>query len=334
MKNSQGLEILLRDYQLRPHQIKKKGNVYQIETGDYLFALKEVKRPVKMDLFRLLQWLTTRGYVHHLPLIPDRSGNYIKWFNGKLYYLMPWIQEKNVTEEEKKKQMFAELARLHLRTIQTVPVTEETIQIHYDTIQTRWQQEEAFLLEYLERCERKWYLSPFEWRYVFYYHEIKSAYQFALNGLEKWREEMLATKRTRTCCIHGQMNPDHYLIDDRNFGYLINFEKSQIASPISDLLPYFTRSFRTYPEPEGDEFLLLQIYEQIFQLTEAEKLLLQSYLAYPGTIVQIVNDYEKRRVQNHEWEFVKKIETFYWSFKNRERFIEQMMTAAEEKMEE
>ena len=327
MKNSPDLEPLLHDYQLWPRHIKKTGNVYQIDTGSNRFALKEVKKKLRIDLFRLFQWLNSRGYVHHLPLIPDRFGNFIKAFNGKFYYLMPWVQEMTVSEKEKK--MFTELARLHLLTFQTVPVTQEAIQQHYNTVKIRWQQEETFLIEFLESCERQKYRSPFEWRYVFYYHELKSAYAFALNCLEVWREEMLETKRARTCLVHGKLHPDHYLIDDRNVGDFVNFEKSRIASPIADILPFFAHRFYTFPEPEGNEFQLLQVYLKIFSLTEAEMLLFQAYLAHPGTIIRIIHDYQQKHRPNHEWEYTKKIERFYWSFKNRERFIRRLTESSE-----
>ena len=326
-----GLEKILRDFRIRPRQVKRSGNIYKIDTGDYQFALKEVKTHLKVDLFRLFQWLNSRGFVQHLPLVPDRYGNYVKWFEGKYYYLMPWIKEMAISQEEKKKQMFSELARLHLLTVQTIPVTEEVVHIHYDALQTRWQQEETFLLQFLERCERKWYMSPFEWRYVFNFHEIMSDYRVALDCLRRWRDVILDSKRSRTCLIHGQLHLNHYLIDERNVGYFINFEKSRIASPVMDLLLYLTRSLHTYPEPEGDEFFLLKCYQEIFSLTETEILLLQSYLAHPGAIIAIVNDYEKKQVTNHEWKYTKKIERFYWAFKNRERLIRKMAEEREEK---
>ncbi len=324
------LEPLLRNYQIFPQRIKKKGNVYQIITRDYTYALKGMKNRPRLDLMRLFQWLNIQGFFQHVSILPDRYGRYYQMVNGTIYYLMPWIQENEERRSNKHRKMFSELAHLHLTTVKIIPVTDEMIQSHYENVRTRWQREEEFLLRFLEQCERKVYMSPFEWRYVLYYHEIRSAYQFAYVSLESWQEELLENKKARTCMVHGNLHPDHYLIDKRGYGYFINFEKSRTASPISDLLPYLARSLRTFPEPEGDEIAWLDAYQQTFQLTTAEKYLLQSYLAHPESIMNIIQAYQNKRRNNHELEYTKKIEQFYWSLKNRERFIRNMIEASEE----
>ncbi|MDQ7863272.1 hypothetical protein RCO48_26170 [Peribacillus frigoritolerans] len=64
---------------------------------------------------------------------------------------------------------------------------------------------------------------------------------------------------------------------------------------IFDLLPFLVKSARTYPVQCDDCVDWLYNYFRYFPLKEDELLLMQSYLAFPGSALELVKGYSDGR---------------------------------------
>ena len=90
---------------------------------------------------------------------------------------------------------------------------------------------------------------------------------------------------------HGKVSLKHFVSDERGYGYFINFENSNTAPPHFDLLPFLIKSARTYPVQCDDCVDWLYNYFRYFPLKEEELLLMQSYMAFPGSALELVKGY-------------------------------------------
>src|SRR5205085_3500799 len=84
--------------------------------------------------------------------------------------------------------------------------------------------------------------------YIAYYNEISQALRFSKAKFEEWYESTKDAEKARMVITHGKLSSEHFLYDDRGYGYFINFENARYGSPIHDLLPYLSRALNTRPK--------------------------------------------------------------------------------------
>jgi spore coat protein YsxE len=179
-----------------------------------------------------------------------------------------------------------------------------------------WEKEEEFINGFIESCENRVYMSPFELTFCLYYSQIRQAMIFAKQKLESWQEKTKDQKKTRAVTLHGKVSTEHFLFDDRGYGYFINFEKARQGSPIQDLLPFLARSLKTQPKQSDDCVDWIYAYLKYFPFREDEMLLFMSYLAFPSGIIRVAETYHQRKKEVDERKFVQKLQRQYWLLSN------------------
>ncbi|RUQ27853.1 spore coat protein YsxE [Peribacillus cavernae] len=320
-------EAILQYYSLHVNYVENYGKVKKIYSDKGVFALKTISPHAGMDFFRNIQHLYQRGYNRIVPIYPAVDGRYAVLDNGKLYYLMPWLLDKETEErDERHMRLFRELARMHALSVKEIPVNKENREEHYQQTTEQWKKQREFIEEFVHSCEKKWYMSPFELLFCMYFTDILQALKYAEKKLEEWYEKTKDDEKVRTVVTHGKLSIQHFIYDDRGYGHFINLEDSKIVPPHFDLLPFLVTSARTYPT-QGDEYVnWLYNYLTYFPLREEEMLLFQSYLAYPGSSIQSVRNYFEKKGGKSELAYVSQLQRQYWLLKN----IEYVVTKIEE----
>lgn len=325
---------VLKPFDIKPIFIEKYGKVYRIYGDKGLFALKKISLNEGMDFIRHIQWLFQKGYYRTVPIYPTTDGRYAVLYNHHLYYLMPWLS--NEVKEDRFKQhqqMFRELARLHTLSLHEIPVHEEEKTAHYEKVIHEWEREKQFLEGFIEQCEEKIYMSPFELLFTQYFIEVFQALQFAENQLKEWYETSKEQKKARMVLVHGKISTEHYIYDDRGYGYFLNFEKSRYASPLHDLLPFLERTLKGYPKQCNECVDWLYTYFQYFPLMEDELHLMLSYFAHPGKFIKLVEKYYRSKEIN-ELKYVQKLQKQYWLIKNKEYIVMRILEIEREKKQQ
>jgi len=313
---------ILKEYQIQPRYLEKIGKVYKVFSGNNVFALKETDVNKGKNLFSTFPFLYHKGFYRFVPFYPAKNGQYMISRDQKLYYLMPWLGSgERPVEANHAEKMIRELARLHLLTSQEMEMDPTYIEEHFERTSGQWNKEMKYLDSWIEQCEQKWYMSPFEWEFVQYYHEFRKAYEYALRTLNIWKDTILESKKIRTVLLHGKVSLDHFVFDDKGFGYFINFDESRIGSAYQDFLPFLSNTLNTYPTNGEDCIEWLKIYMKYYPLKETELLLMKSYFAHPGFMIRLLNRYQTRAAPNHEWKYTKKIQQAYWKLKNIENVV-------------
>ncbi|MEI4829468.1 spore coat protein YsxE [Bacillus sp. FJAT-53711] len=328
---------ILQLYQLAPEHIEEYGNVIKIYTSQGPYALKKLP-PQKLERSNLMyyvQFLREKGFTNFAPIYHTKDGRHVLTDGEHSYYLMPWLgsAEGQGEENDQYHKMFQTLALMHRKTVREEEVTEEALQEHFDTISNRWEQDGVLLEQFLVESEAKWYMSPFELQYCTYFHQALRAHEFATKQFTEWHEAMKEKEKTRISFIHGNVSMKHFLFDYQRNGYFISLEDAQFATPVQDIVQFYSRSFNTYPIARNDRYEWYQIYQKNFAFTKEEKLLMFAYLAYPKTFIKQVHSYTNaRNVRNETKELhdVKMLQQAHWLISNIEYFVAQLQAAEQE----
>lgn len=312
---------ILTHYGVTPHFVESFGKVQRVYADKGVFALKKISPTHGSDFIRHIQYLYQKGYNRIVPIYPTLDGRYAIIYQNHLYYLMPWLSnEVKENRNERHQQMFRELARLHTLSVREVTINKEEKQEHYENTIHEWEKEEELLMGFLEQCESKWYMSPFELLFCLYYNDMNQALRFSTNKFKDWYEKTKDDEKARVVLSHGKLSTEHFIFDDRGYGYFTNFENSRQGSPMHDLLPFISRILKTYPKKCEECVDWLYTYFKYFPLREEELNLLLSYFAHPGYLLQAVEDYNKSP-NKHERKHVQKLQRHYWQLKNTEYIV-------------
>jgi spore coat protein YsxE len=332
---------ILRAYSIEPYFVEDFGKIKKIYSNKGVFALKKIPPASGTDFIRHVQFLYQKGYNRIVPIYPALDGRYAILYQNQLYYLMPWMpNEERENQSERHKQLFRELARIHILSSREITIHKEERKEHFENTLLEWEKEKEFIEGFMETSERKWYMSPFELMFCLYYHEVSQALSFSKRKLEDWYEKTKDQEKARSVLVHGKVSTDHFLFDERGYGYFINFERSKPGSPFHDLLPFVSRSLKSFPKQPEDCVDWVYTYFKYFPLKEDEMLLFLAYLAHPGQIIRTAETYFKKQAGKNERKLVQQLQRHYWQFKNTEYVvmrieeIEQRKKEAEEKAQD
>ncbi|WP_199738059.1 spore coat protein YsxE [Falsibacillus albus] len=316
------VKSILKQYGVDSHFVEGYDKVYKIYSTKGIFALKKIIPQNGVDFVRNVQTLYQRGYYHIVPIYPTLDGRYGVLEGAYLYYMMPWLSNEEKEDRfEKHQKLFRELARMHTLSSKDIVLGEEDRKDHYENTLAEWDKQKEFLEEFIERCEREEYMSPFQLMFCTCYQDMYQALNFAKKKLEDWYEKTKEDKKARTVIVHGKISTEHFLYDDRGYGYFTNFENSKTASPFHDLLPFLSRTLKTYPRHFEDCVEWLYTYFQYFPLRDEEMLLFMSYLSHPGPVYKVVEQYHLKGKKKSELKMVKRLQKQYWHLKNTEYVV-------------
>lgn len=313
------LAPILENYQLEPYFVEDFGNVYKVYANKGTFALKKIPPNNGADFIRHLQTLYQMGFNRIVPVYPTADGRYAVLHNQNLYYLMPWLpNDEKENREQRHQQLFRELARMHTLSAKEITVKKEERTEHYEKTIQQFEKNQEFLEGFIEECEQKTYMAPFELLFCLYYNEINQALRFSKSKFEEWYEATKDQDKARMVINHGKISIEHFLYDERGYGYFVNFEKAGYGSPIHDLLPFLSRTLKTQPKRNDEVVEWVYYYYKYFPFKADEKLLFYSYLTYPISIIQVVEGYYRRPEKRKELRLVQQLQRQYWYLKNTE----------------
>ncbi|MBM4762457.1 spore coat protein YsxE [Bacillus sp. B15-48] len=338
MENDHTTLNVLRNYAIHPYYIEDHGKIKKIYAQSGAYALKKIDPHHGMDFIRHVQFLFQKGFNRVVPIFPTGDGRYAIYENRGLYYLMPWlVNDEKENRDERPLQMFRELARMHTLTAKELEVSSEEREEHFEKTIKQWEKDEEFLNGFIEVCENEWYMSPFQLNFCLYYNSIRQAMGFAKEKFKNWYEKTKEEKKARMVLLHGHLSTEHFLYDEKGYGYFTNFEKARFGSPFHDLLPFMSRHLRVRPKQSEECVEWVNTYLTYFPMKEEERLLFLSYLAYPTGLLKTVETFHMEKNKLDERKFVQKLQRHYWHLKNTEYVairleeIERQKQAAEAK---
>lgn len=326
---------LLKQYDLNfeySEEISKK--VAKVYTDNGSYALKKLSTNSNPYFIQSYPILDQTKYSKYVPLVRNRSNQIISQMNGDYYYLMPWLTNETEEERDARHQyLFKEVASLHSRTEKDVKLSSAAALKHFESFEKHLDETKLYYESFVEECEQKLYLSPFELQAVTYFIEVSRAIDFSKKKLTEWYEKMQERESSRMVLTHGKISARHFLYDGEGNGYLTNFEQSKYAAPIDDFLFFINRTAKTYPIPSDDCVNWFYTYQKGYPYTEEEMLLFLSYLSYPERICRLIKSYSSKN-KSMELENNRHLVKAYWQFKNIEYFVMKISEIEEKRKQE
>lgn len=313
---------IIDNYEIKPQYLEEISSVLKIYSGQQTFSLKKTTKARFSKALQSIETLHQKSYRKFVPFYRTVNGQLMVEHENFVYYLMPWIPVEHYVGVSFQDVM-TEAARLHLHTIKYKKVSENQFLSMYHQVKTEWEKRQHDFRTFLEVCESKLYMSPYELFYCLHYHEISRLEGLAIEQLDKWYSLMEAERDIREALCHGYLSPDHLLkATDRS--YFINFERSFFGSPVYDLAAFFLAAFYENLNYTQEAIGWLQEYEQQLRFFDKERVFLKFHLLQANSVHRSIRAY----VSNHqieEIEHVKRLQRAIQQMRACDNFINQMI---------
>nr|WP_275006522.1 hypothetical protein [Niallia taxi] len=126
--------------------------------------------------------------------------------------MMPWLPNGDGESYFRKhQQMLRELARLQILSSKEVKDDKDDREKHYEPALLELDKDQEFLDGYIEECENTEYMSPYQWMFCKYYHDVSHARKSSETKLKEWYADTKDAEKPRVSIIHGVMSPEHFL---------------------------------------------------------------------------------------------------------------------------
>lgn len=291
-------ESVLKAYRLNEQtdRIERFGHVFRIDDPKGKFALKKVKLSTD-EQNRLLQFqqMSQQSPIRTPPLFQTAEGQYFYREGADTYFLMPWIQESESARSDQWEYIWDTLAEWHRVTQTSIEVDASWRETFTEKCLEVWSEQVLSLDLFMHDCEHRIYPSPFEQRFMAFYHELRSGAEDAYRRMKAWEESLSDEKTLRLVHCHGKPSLRHLIVSGRQRNW-ISTEASGFDLPVRDL----TWLLKWGVDQEPIEALQrgIDIYEMTNPLEAYEKKLLLAQLSHPGSVVYLLHLYKESRGSN------------------------------------
>jgi spore coat protein YsxE len=298
---------VLRQYGYEDAYMEKVGSVIYLALpeGEYALKCSRAPREKLYLLHQLLNEAIQSGCNHLLPWMETKQGEPVAEVEGTCWYMVPW-KRRSVPDGKRwsSEEAMGALARLHQATESGCKKLDELApSIRQEDIES-WKRKMEMLDQYAKHGKDREFISPFEQAFASAKEQLDRSFQFAIRGLERYRESENASLPRAVLC-HGRVHPSNVVQDEEQV-YLIDFDHAQVDTPARDVALAIQR-FSLHDE--ADPFKLFEAYERVWKLEPKEKRLLALYLSYPERILKTLGRYfDKPRTAMVEPQFTKRFE--------------------------
>ena len=285
---------LLEQYDIEVLRTRKGRGAILCDTPQGALILKEYAgNEERLTLEKdLLQHIAQQGLVKVDALLPTKEGAFfVKDKDGITYILKTYYEgrECNISDRSECITAMELLAKLH--NSMELSRQEENVRI-YTPLQ-EYEKRNRELTRIRSFLHKRGQKQPFE-------RCLNSAMDVYLEQArqvtESWRayEERLGTKWCYETCFHGDYQYHNIILYEKEW-YVVNFEKSQRGSQVTDIYLLMRKLLEksNWSVPLGKE--LLAAYQQIRPISAFDSIDLYYRLAYPEKFWKIANFYFNSR---------------------------------------
>lgn len=257
------IKPLLKQYELKPKQYRKIGNISIIDTDKGTFVVKK-----KNNLKKVYDYLDSRSF-NYYPFVLNKEN--------EEYEITEYIEEVETPSEQKLMDMIKLVSLLHNKTTYYKEVSEDYYKKIYEDIDNNIEHLNSYYNDLLTTVEAKIYMSPSEYLFARNVSKLFNCLNFSKVQLEKWYEIVKEKRKIRVVVLHNNLDLSHFIRSDKP--YLINWDKSKVDIPIFDIYKLYKR-VNNYFDFEN----YLYEYESNYPLLEDEILLLFILISLPDKI--------------------------------------------------
>lgn len=260
--------------------IKVSKKVYKVKCKEGFFCLKFVDDE---NITVVLDHIESLHLKCFLTVIKNNKHQALTSYEGKMFYLCPWLDNDNaIIKELKLKFYYDSLAYLHTASFFNYSVSKNFFKRQIEDISTIIYERQRYYEELMNNFEMAAYRSPTGWMFVMNYHRIYSSLKKSLELLECYQEYVCNLDTIRLCLTYNNFNYNHIMMKANK---LISIDQIKINICIYDIY----NMYQKIPELLFDFDVILDSYFDKIKLLKEERLLLQCLL-YVVPIVKLGRD--------------------------------------------
>ena len=242
--------------------ILNKNSVTIISDGNRKYAVKKCD----IDLKNKLDYLKSRSFNNYpvFSIIGD-------------YYVFDYIDDSNLSIEERLCEAVNLIAVLHMKTTRYKNIDIDDYKIIYENLYKKIKYLENYYLELNNNVDNDIYMRPSHYLLVLNISKIYSAFHFCITELNNWYDMVQKSGKQRLSFIHNNIDLSHILCNKHT--YLISFDKAKIDIPIYDLISIYKKYYDMI-----DFNVLFNIYQNKYPLLSDELKLFCVIISIPFEI--------------------------------------------------
>lgn len=260
---SNSFETLTRIY--KPYRLTKINKCTIMNTMEGNLIIKE---RTATDYSKLYRYLTSRSFNNFPKLISNNIEN---------YNVFEYIEDINLSEEQKAQDLIKIIANLHNKTVYFKEITKDKYKEIYEEIKNNITYIQNYYNHQFDQTILNEYLKPSEYLFVRNFTLIDNACNYCITKLENWYNTVEKLDKQRVCLIHNNLKLEHYLKNEND--YLISWDQYQFDTPIIDLYKFYTNEWEKINFSS-----ILETYEKEFKLLPEERILLDILISLPYII--------------------------------------------------
>ena len=191
------------------------------------------------------------------------------------YEYFPYIETTNIPNEDKAIELIHTISMLHIKTSTYQEVNIDKAKQIYEQTKKEIEDLRYYYLNLQDAVEYKQYPTPSEQLFITNASNIYKALNYAEYKIEIWYQEKEKNKLERLVLNHNNLSLEHALFDNKI--NLISWNNSTKDYPIFDFLKFYKNEFNNL-----EMISLFKIYNNKFQYSKEEHLLLESLIALPS----------------------------------------------------
>lgn len=280
-------------YKLSVDKIIERGRVYEIQTPQGRYALKQFDYKLRLPFhIAVLQHLEKIGFKQTHRIIPTTASQPLSNHEGIAYLLTNWIDgtHPDFIDESQLRRAAAYLAQFHLCS-HTLQVDEKKLQ-HI-----------PIELGNLPKLNRHRLEKLFEWEQTYKEESFRKAIGMMEQAILKFPQdiydELVHEERERDSFVHGDYNKPNIVIRPDGGYALIDFDNCSRDIRVNDLI--FLCQLHVAKDPDR-ALAALRAYHKFRPLSKKEFTLIKSQLLVPLRFYQNINTrvYVKKEV-SEDW---------------------------------
>ena len=197
--------------------------------------------------------------------------NYINSFYKDGIETREFIEEVNITSEDKLKELIYVISLLHTKTTHYKNYSLNDIKLFYERITEEILDIKKYYNDIVEKNDIYLFLKPSIRLLINKISLILISLDNSKYFLDKWYEIVKDKQRKRVVFNHNNLKISNFIVSDNS--YLINYNNYLIDYPIYDLLSLYKNNYKTIDMTD-----LFYEYNNKYKLYEEEKYLLFSLL--------------------------------------------------------
>ncbi len=247
--------------------LKNKARI--IEEDDEKYVIKTSENKIK----ELFDYLESRSF-YNFPKILKVDGN---------EYRYEFIEEKFYPKERKGKDIAEIISSLHYKTSYYKDVSKNKYREVYEKISDNIEVLKKYYNSLINEIETEVYPSPSHYFIQRNYSIINGTLNYCERELKSWFKIVENKNKERVAVLHNNLKSEHYLRSDN--GYLINWDKYIVDSPVLDLYKFFQNESLNY-----DFIDIFNEYNSHFELSTEERKLFFILISLPKKIDNVDNE--------------------------------------------